>query len=346
MTPIVADANADRPRASRKRLLWYALPILGIGLGLGLPLAMYLRHAMAAAPSAPAPAPIDGDRAFGYLKAICDLGPRPAGSAANTRQREMVAAHFKKNGGTVRDQPFPGRDPLSGKPVAMVNLIGSWFPERTERVLLAAHYDTRPFPDRDPDFARRRDPFLGANDGASGVALLMELSHHLSDLPTNRGVDLVLLDGEELVYEGADAIDLYFLGSKAFGRAYAADRKAGKRKDRYVAGIVLDMVGDRDLSIAPEVYSLRLQPKLVREVFGIAARLKEPAFRDGDGPEVRDDHIPLNAAGIPTIDLIDFDYPHWHQAGDVPEQCSGDSLAQVGRVLTSWLSLKRPRDSR
>lgn len=333
-------SDATRPKPRRR---WIILPALVLAAGLLLPLVQYVRQAMAAPRPVPTPAPIDGDRAYGYLKEICAIGPRPAGSEANARQRKLVAEHFRKAGGAVREQPFGGRDPLSGAPVAMVNLIGSWFPERTERVLLAAHYDTRPFPDRDPDFRRRREPFLGANDGASGVALLMEIANHLTDLPTPFGVDLVLLDGEELVYEDADDIRSYFLGSKVFGKAYAADRKAGKTRDRYVAGIVLDMVGDRDLAIAPEVLSVRLQPKLNREVFDVAARLKEPAFHNGQGPEVRDDHIPLNSAGIPTIDLIDFDYPHWHQASDVPEQCSGDSLAQVGRVVTAWLALPRAR---
>ena len=136
------------------------------------------------------PAPINGDRAYGYLKAICKIGPRPAGSAANTKQRQMVADHFAKYGATVREQPFQAVDPLSNAPVTMVNLIGSWFPERTERVVIGVHYDTRPFPDEDPDPANRKIPFIGANDGASGVALLMEiapppqgLAHPLGDRP-------------------------------------------------------------------------------------------------------------------------------------------------------------------
>src|SRR5581483_1588116 len=116
---------------------------------------------------------------------------RPAGSAANARQRALVAAHFKEMGATVREQPFAGNDPRTGERVNMVNLIGTWNPDRAERVLLGVHYDTRPFPDQDPDPARRKIPFIGANDGASGVALLMEIAHHLKDLPTTWGVDLV-----------------------------------------------------------------------------------------------------------------------------------------------------------
>ena len=331
---------------NRKTLGGLSFLVLGTGLLVGLAIAlMESMKSTYGAPAALNPAPIDGDRAYGYLKTICALGPRPAGSAANTRQRKLVARHFQAAGGVVREQPFPAQDPLSGQEVGLVNLIGSWFPDRAERVLLAAHYDTRPFPDRDPDPAKRRLPFLGANDGASGVALLMEIANHLKDSASPYGVDLVLLDGEELVYEGAgaDDMDRYFLGSRAFGRAYAADRKAGGAGPRYVAGIVLDMVGDRDLAIDQEVNSLRLQRRLVQEVWTVAARLKVPVFRQRVGPEVLDDHLPLNDAGIPTIDLIDFDYPAWHTAADRPEACSGTSLAQVGRVVTAWLNLPRPR---
>ncbi len=288
--------------------------------------------------SAPAlhPAPIDGNRAYGYLKQLCDLGPRPAGSAANERQRQLVAAHFEKLGGRVREQPFNGADPETRERVRMVNLIGSWHPERNDRVLIAAHYDTRPHADQEVDAARYRQPFLGANDGASGVALMMEIAHHLNTLPTTLGVDLVLLDGEELVY-GQNGE--YFLGSKAFARAYAADRRAGRIKYRYRAGILLDMVGGRDLTLKREPYSVKLAPRLVEEVWSVAERLKDRAFQRSFGREVLDDHLALNDGGIPTIDLIDFDYPHWHLITDRPENCSGESLARVGRVLTAWLAM-------
>ncbi len=324
-----------RPRISKAAYL-----LLALGLAGGLAFLVVRSMDASAAMANPKPSPIDGDRAFGYLKAICALGPRPAGSAANARQRKLVADHFRKAGGQIREQPFSGQDPLSGRPVAMANLIGSWFSDRHNRILLTTHYDTRPFPDRDPDPEKRRTPFLGANDGASGVALLMEIANHLDDSPTAFGVDLVLLDGEELVYEdaGANDMELYFLGSRHFGRTYAADRRSKRSSDRYVAAILLDMVGDRDLVIDQEVNSLRLQRKLVQEVWTVAAQLKERTFRARVGPEVYDDHLPLNDAGIPTIDLIDFAYPAWHTAADLPEACSGVSLEKVGRVVTAWLN--------
>ena len=228
------------------------------------------------------------------------------------------------------------RDPITGKSVEMANLIGSWFPDRVERVVIGAHYDTRPFPDRDPDPSRRKAVFLGANDGASGVALLMEIAHHLGSLPTAYGVDLVLFDGEELVY---DDVGEYFLGSREFARIYARDRERGRVRQRYVAGVVLDMVGDKNLTLPQEPYSLDLAPNIVRQIWSVAARLNVPQFiQKVSDQAVSDDHLPLNHANIPTVDIIDFDYPYWHTAEDLPSQCSGESLKAVGRVVTAWLA--------
>jgi Peptidase family M28 len=325
------------------QLFWYFPLLMGVLVAIGFALIHFLRPSMPEEEALLAPAPIDGGRAYGYLKQICALGPRPAGSAANARQRTLVAEHFKKLGATVREQPFSAHDPLSGASVAMVNLIGSWFPDRTERVVIGVHYDTRPYPDRDPDPNQRRAAFIGANDGASGVASLMELAHHLSQSPTPWGVDLVLFDGEELVY---DQVGDYFLGSKEFGRAYVADQRAGGSKARYVAGLVLDMVGDRNLLIEQEEFSVTLAPWLVRDIWTVAQRVNARAFRNRTGQAVSDDHLALNDAGIPTIDIIDFDYPYWHTAQDLPEHCSGASLAEVGRVVTAWLALPKPRARR
>ncbi len=290
------------------------------------------------------PAPIDGKRAFGYLKKICDLGPRMAGTEANTRQRQMVAEHFKKMGAEIREQPFRTVHPLTGQRVEMVNLIGSWHPERHERVVIGAHYDTRPHPDQEDDPEKVDRPFLGANDCASGVALMMEMAHHLDKLETPWGVNLVLFDGEELVYGDRPRRGEYFLGSKMFARAYK--KQAGRlgNKTKYEAGLVLDMIGGRDVQIKREPYSMRLAGKLVNEVWAVARQVDATSFQHDIGREVLDDHLPLNDVGIPTIDIIDFDYPFWHKADDVPANCSAESLAEVGRVITAWLG--QPRRAR
>jgi hypothetical protein len=333
---------ARRPRTA----LWVVAGLAVMLAGVALAAWPALRTSMAESAASLAPATVDGARAYGYLQAICKIGPRPAGTAANTAQRALVAKHFQEKGGAVREQPFTGVDPISNKPVAMVNLVGSWFPERTERVLLGAHYDTRPYPDEDPDPARRRDPFIGANDGASGVALLMEIANHLAESKTPWGVDLVLFDGEELVYgPSRDYVGEFFLGSKAFAREYAQSQRARKRgTPHYAYAIVLDMVGDKDLAIDQEQNSLEFAQRLVRDVWSVAKALKVKQFRDRvSRVAVSDDHLPLYNVGIPAIDIIDFEFPHWHTTKDVPENCSPASLEAVGKVMTAWLNKPKPR---
>ena len=284
------------------------------------------------------PAPIDGARAYNYLKEICELGSRPAGSEANARERAVLTKHFQAKGAKVVEQPFTATDPRSGARVSMANLVASWHPERKDRVLLGVHYDTRPFPDEERDPAKRSIPFIGANDPASGMALLMEIANHMEKLVTPWGVDLVLFDGEELVYgrEGE-----YFLGSKEFARVYQVGMESRTLPYRYAAGIVLDLIGGRNLKLPQEENSVNLAPGLVREIWTVARGLKATAFRSQVGQAVLDDHMPLNNAGIPTIDIIDFEYPHWHKSSDTPDKCSAASLEQVGRVVTAWLAQPR-----
>src|SRR5262245_44229586 len=164
--------------------------------------------------------PLSGQRAYEYLQQICAIGPRISGSEGMRKQQELVKAHFEKLGGQVSFQRFEVDNPLGGAKVPMANLICQWHPERKERILLCAHYDTRPVADQDPDpVQRKQGVFLGANDGASGVAVMMELAHLMSKLGGDVGVDFALFDGEELVYlEGRDK---YFLGSEYFAKQYA-----------------------------------------------------------------------------------------------------------------------------
>lgn len=332
-----------KPRSPWKPWLLLPLAILCALGGAGFYVLQQRRAAETNKTMSGPPVAIDGERAFRYLKEICEIGPRVAGSEANTRQRKLVADHFVKMGGKVREQPFRTRHPLTGRRVDMANLIGSWQPERNQRIVIGAHYDTRPRPDEENDPGRLNLPFLGANDGASGVAILMEIAHHLADLTPPVGVDLVLFDGEELVYGNNPTAGEYFLGSKHFAQVYAdlVDRR--RTRVNYVAGMVLDMVGGKNLQIKQEPNSLNLAPDLVREVWAIAERLQARSFRFRQGREVLDDHLALNNVGIPAIDIIDFDYPFWHKADDLPENCSADSLAEVGRVVVTWLMQPRGR---
>jgi hypothetical protein len=337
-----------RGRGWKPRLAYLLLPLAIVG-AIGVmngPLHLRSRTAEADTAMLASPAPINGQRAYGYLKQICEIGPRTAGSEPNKRQRKLVADHFIKKGATVREQPFRAQHPMTGQPLVLANLIGSWNPDRLERVVIGAHYDTRPHPDEEDDPQRHELPFLGANDGASGVALLMELANHLTELQTPWGVDLVLFDGEELVFGNNPRVGEYFLGSREFARIYADQRTNRRSRVKYAAGLVLDMVGGRDLQLNQEPNSLRAAPDLVRQVWAVARSLNATSFRARQGREVLDDHLALIDAGIPAIDLIDFEYRYWHKADDLPENCSADSLAEVGRVVTAWLALPRQRSRR
>lgn len=338
------QALPTRPVASPQGRTWQTLLLLGVAiaalLGLGYALLGPTRRTGSAPPVAPTldEIPIDGRRAMRYLEQICALGPRPSGSPAMTRQQQLVTAHFTAQGAEVKQQRFRIRHPLDGSPVTMTNLWARFHPQRRERVILAAHYDTRPYPDRDP--VDPRGAFVGANDGASGVALLMELSHWLPELQGPVGVDLVLFDGEEFVFRDEDR---YFYGSEYFARMFVQDPP----RAHYRAAVVLDMIGDADLQIYREQFSLRWPSArpIIDGIWQTAARLGVREFVPKTGYEIRDDHLALyQIAGIPSCDLIDFDYPSWHTRDDTPEKCSAESLAKVGWVVWEWL--KAPPASR
>jgi hypothetical protein len=274
--------------------------------------------------------PFDGTAAYKHLEVLCALGPRPSGSQAMLEQQKLLTEHFERLGAKVERQEFRIRHPRDGTAVELANLIVQWHPDRSERLLLLAHYDTRPYPDRDP--TNKRGRFVGANDGASGVALMMELGRSVAKLEGSLGVDFLFVDGEEFVFQ--DPPDKYFLGSTHFAEQYAARPPTY----RYRAGVLLDMVGDTRLTIRVEPRSARSSMATVNAIWGAAKRLGVREFLMQMGQEVNDDHVPLNEiAHIPTIDLIDFDYPFWHTAQDTPANCSALSLARVGWVLDEWL---------
>lgn len=284
---------------------------------------------------------LDPKRSFSYLKKICDIGPRVTGTAGMEKQQSLLEQHFKKLGAKVTWQEFNIRHPETGRNVAVKNLIVTWNPEEAERVLLCTHYDTRPFPDN--DLRNPKGIFIGANDGASGTALFMEMGHILQKLPMKVGVDLVFFDAEEIVFDAQR--DPLFVGSTHFAQVYADDPKS----PRYRNGILIDMIADSDLQLFYEQNSLKYSKTLVEEVWGIAKDLKIKEFKPSIGYEITDDHLPLNSiAKIPVIDLIDFDYTRgtkgksfWHTTGDTPEQCSGASMVKVGSVLIEWIKRQK-----
>lgn len=323
------------PSESGRR--WYPAVVVGlfaVGLAaislIGGPGATDVNDA-SAAQDRYASTPFEGKAAFADLRKICEIGPRPSGSPGMQQQQQLLTEHFMALGAKVSKQTFRVRHPVDGTPVEMSNLVVEWHPESNERFLLCAHYDTRPFPDRDA--ANPKGRFIGANDGGSGVAVLMELGRHMATLPTKRGVDFVFFDGEELVYEERHE---YFHGSKHFAQTY----RTTPPPYRYRAGVLLDMVADAQLFIRKEPNSLRYARFVVDDVWNAAYRLGVREFSTQVGQEIRDDHLPLNEiARIPTIDVIDFDYPYWHTEADVPEYCSVSSLDKVGKVIYEWLRI-------
>jgi len=327
--------NRTHRRVSQRTLF---LATLAAGIGLT---AAYLtlvegrgRHGDAAAAAGPLrldEIPFNGSRAYGYLKQLCAIGPRPSGSPGMATQVKLLKNHFQKLGGRVELQRFRVRHPLNESSVPMVNLIVHWHPQRAERILLCAHYDTLPFPLRDPE--NPRGVFVGANDNASGVAVLMEFAHDVPKLPTKYGIDFVLLDGEEFIFAEDGR---FFIGSEYFARLYAGSPPGY----HYRWGVLLDMVGSKDLQIYQEGYSVRWPDTLplVDSVWTTARRLGVQEFIAKTKHEVRDDHLMLHDVGkIPCIDIIDFDYPPWHTQADTPAQCSALSLAKVGWVIQQWL---------
>lgn len=279
--------------------------------------------------------PFDGAKAYEYLKQICALGPRPSGSPGMAAQQRMLVEHFQRRGARVELQRFQFPHPLEGRMMAMANLVVTWHPDRKERILLCTHYDTLPYPLMD-----RQNPkgvFIGANDGGSGTALLMALGERMATLETAYGVDFVLFDAEEFLFHPQGR---YFLGSEFFSRQYVENPPA----HRYRQGVLLDMVGDADLQIYQERNSLSWPRTraLVEEIWKVAGALGVKEFVPRKKYEISDDHLALNnIAGIPTCDIIDFDYPPWHTQADTPDKCSSLSLAKVGWVIQEWLRGKR-----
>jgi len=276
----------------------------------------------------PIPA-FSGARAFELLVQQTSFGPRNPGSAGHSACLEFLVAEMRKHCDEVKLQELTHIG-YQGERFRLTNVIASFNPKASDRILLCAHWDTRPRAENDENKARRDDPIIGANDGASGVAVLLELASLLKQRRPDGGVDLVLFDGEDYGTEGD--INRYLLGSR-----YFAANKPANYSPRF--GILLDMVGDKFLDLPKEQHSVKYAPDIVEMVWNKARQLGYPQFTDEVGDLVTDDHLPLNEVGIKTIDLIDFNYPDptnrfWHSHKDIPENCSAESLEAVGTVLT------------
>jgi Zn-dependent M28 family amino/carboxypeptidase len=248
---------------------------------------------------------------------LVDLGPRPPGSEAIEKSRAYIEKQLQASGWTVARQSFNDDTPR-GK-VTFVNLIATFGKNATPQFLLCSHYDTKTF-----DTVR----FVGANDGGSSTGLLVELGRVLAQDPALAvKIELVFFDGEE-AYENFTETDGLF-GSRYFAK------QLGAAKSKFRGGILFDMIGDRSLDVTLPPDS---PPQLAGDIFAAADATKVRSHFTYFDRQILDDHTPLNAAGIPTIDLIDFDFPWWHTGEDTMDKISAESLKTVGGVAIYYLT--------
>ena len=257
--------------------------------------------------------------AFAHLEKQCGFGPRVPGTTAHHETGVYLFKELEKYADAVAFQPFEFQH--QDRTIKMNNILARFGEDSAGKILLAAHWDTRPFADRDPDPVNQNTPILGANDGASGVAVLLEIARVLKSKPPPIQVIIVLFDGEDY----GRTVATMFLGS-----TYFAENMDGWEAD---FGILLDMVGDRSLELPMEGYSWNAARDLTETIWRRAEELGLPAFQRRLGPAIMDDHLPLIQAGVPTINIIDFNYPHWHTVEDTPDKCSAESLEIVGRLV-------------
>ena len=271
-------------------------------------------------PPAATPPVFNATRAFADLEAQVAFGPRVPNTEGHVKTRDWLLAELKKTTDRALLQNFTRT--FSGKKLAMSNIVGVINPEAKRQILLCAHWDTRPTADQEIEPARRARPIAGANDGASGVAVLLELARMFqAKRPPGVGVQFVLFDGEDY----GPGLERMFLGAR-----YYASKPALPKPDY---AVLLDMVGDKDLQIYREQNSESFAPEINDKIWKAAEELKITAFQYGVRHTISDDHIPLQEVGWKAIDLIDFDYAPWHTLDDTPDKCSPASLKAVGDVV-------------
>ena len=267
------------------------------------------------APPAAQEVTFDSARAFEHLKAIVALGPRPAASPALQKTRDYIKAQLTAIGLTPVEQAFEASTPIGA--VKMVNISATIPGAGTGRLIFTGHYDTKLF----KEFA-----FVGANDGGSSTAFLLELARVLKDRKNAVPVEILFLDGEEAFGE-------WTTGNTFGSRHYVATaQKAGTIKD-IKALILVDMIGDANLVVKRESNST---PWLTDAIWSAARELKRSEFVSESTP-IEDDHLAFLEAGVPAVDVIDLDYPDWHQQGDTLDKVSPKSLQAVGDVLLKAL---------
>jgi len=286
----------------------------------------------------------NADSAYSYCAAQCGFGPRTMNSDAHDRCGKWIADKFRQLGCDVMRQEttLTGYD---GTPLKSTNIIASYKPEMTARVMLCAHWDSRPWADNDPDSANWRRPVMGANDAASGVAVMMEIARAIQHDTLGIGVDFICFDAEDWGVpqwsDAPDSGDSWALGAQH----WATNTHKPGYEARY--GILLDMVGGQGARFYQEGMSRQFAPNIVDKVWAAAKVVGYGSyFPESEGGMITDDHIPVNQhAGIPTIDIIAY-YPDcrqssfgptWHTVSDTMENIDRNTLKAVGQTVIQVL---------
>ena len=280
------------------------------------------------------------DSAYAYVSRQLEFGPRVPNSEGHRATKEWLVDQFIAFGAKVTEQDFQATA-YTGEILEATNIIAQYNPQAKKRILLAAHWDTRPFADSPISEARQEEPILGADDGGSGVAVLLEVARQLQAKPIGLGVDIVLFDAEDYGDSGGNQPDTYALGSQYWSRN---PHVSGAQKPRY--GILLDMVGARNARFPKEYFSTQFAPQLTNKVWKLAQSMGYTNyFVDTPGGAITDDHYYVNKiARIPMIDIINRSMgtptgfgKHWHTHNDDMAIIDKRTLRAVGQVVLAVL---------
>lgn len=279
----------------------------------------------------------DFENAYKHVQMQVSFGPRNPGSTGHQKALDYFTSELKKytNEVSLQNFTYPGYDNSN---LNLTNVVAKFNPNAKKRIFISAHWDSRPWADQDIDSTKRNLPIPGANDGASGVGILLEIARILKNNNISYGVDLILFDGED--YGHQHDLMNYCLGSKYF---------ASQKQDDYNPefGILLDLVGDKEAVFPKEGNSVLFAPEIVDLLWDVAFNLQASSFSNKESQPIYDDHIPLNEAGIKTIDIVDVDLigadspnprrNYWHTHNDNMDNISKETLKQVGSVLIKFI---------
>lgn len=279
----------------------------------------------------------DRDSAFHYVARQVEFGPRVPNTEAHRLAGSWLASELARHGAKVTEQTMKLKA-FDGTILDSKNILGQFNPDAKERVLLLAHWDSRPWADQDPDAAKRNTPIDGANDGASGVGILLEIARQLNLNPVDKGIDILFVDAEDWGEDGDDE-------SWAMGTRYFVQNLPVKGYSPDYA-ILLDMVGGKDARFPREYFSERAASVVNEKIWNIAHRLGyEDIFPNKLGSAIMDDHVELIKAGIPAIDIVEYHTaseggfnPRWHTTSDNLDGISKKTLGAVGETLMYFLT--------